>query len=113
MDDEDAIGDLTEVVAVFYGMSAEDVTSSRRQRQVHRARCLGREPIETKRLSVLDTLGTVVSIGFESGPPSARHRAKPFGASLRYGPTALALQSHNLKGGRLFEADPGQQFEAV
>lgn len=46
-------------------------------------------------------------------PPSARHRAKPFGASLRYAPTALARLSHNLKGGQLFDADPGQQFEAV
>jgi chromosomal replication initiation ATPase DnaA len=41
MDDEEAIDDVIEVVVAFYGVSAEDVTSSRRQRQVHKARCVG------------------------------------------------------------------------
>lgn len=41
MDDEDAIDDAIEVVTAFYGVSAEDVTSSRRQRDVHKARCVG------------------------------------------------------------------------
>jgi len=44
------------------------------------------------------------------GPPSARDSAKPSGATLRCAPPALALRLHNLEGGQLFDADPGQQF---
>jgi hypothetical protein len=44
-------------------------------------------------------------------PPSARHSAKPFGAPLRYAPTALALQLRNLGSGQLFDADPGHGFD--
>ena len=46
-------------------------------------------------------------------PPSARDSAKPSGATLRCAPPALALRPHNLEGGQLFDADPGQQFDAV
>jgi hypothetical protein len=45
-------------------------------------------------------------------PLSARRSAKPYGATLRCAPPALALQRFNLKGGQLFEADPGQRFGA-
>ncbi len=43
-------------------------------------------------------------------PPSARTSAKPSGATLRCAPPALALRPHNLEGGQLFDADPGQSF---
>jgi hypothetical protein len=46
-------------------------------------------------------------------PPSARDSAKPSGATLRCAPPALALRPHNLEGGQLFDADPGQMFGAV
>jgi hypothetical protein len=46
-------------------------------------------------------------------PPKARTSAKPSGATLRCAPPALALRRHNLEGGQLFDADPGQQFGAV
>jgi CO dehydrogenase nickel-insertion accessory protein CooC1 len=49
----------------------------------------------------------------KSDPPSAPDSAKPSGATLRFAPPALALQHHNLDGGQLFDADPGQQFGAV
>ncbi len=47
----------------------------------------------------------------KADPPSARDSAKPCGASLRA--SSLALRRHNLKGGQLFDADPGQLFGAV
>ena len=46
-------------------------------------------------------------------PLKARASAKPSGATLRCAPPALALRRHNLEGGQLFDADPGQQFGAV
>ena len=46
-------------------------------------------------------------------PPKARASAKPSGTTLRYVPPALALRRHNLEGGQLFDADPGQHFGAV
>jgi hypothetical protein len=46
-------------------------------------------------------------------PPKAPTSAKPSGATLRCAPPALALRRHNLEGGQLFDADPGQQFGAV
>jgi len=46
-------------------------------------------------------------------PPSARTRAKPSGATLRCAPPVSALRPHNLEGGQLFDADPGQSFGAV
>ena len=46
-------------------------------------------------------------------PPPARENAKSSGATLRCAPPALALHRHNLEGGQLFDADPGQQFGAV
>lgn len=39
--------------------------------------------------------------------------AEPSGATLRCAPPALALRPHNLEGGQLFDADPGQSFGAV
>lgn len=41
MDDEDAIDDAIEVVTAYFGVAAEDVTSTRRTQPVHRARCVG------------------------------------------------------------------------
>src|SRR5690349_20311719 len=41
-------------------------------------------------------------------PSKARASAKPSGTTLRYVPPALALRRHNLEGGQLFDADPGQ-----
>jgi carboxypeptidase C (cathepsin A) len=46
-------------------------------------------------------------------PPKARTSAKPYDATLRCAPPALALRRHNLEGGQLFDADPGQPFGAV
>ena len=46
-------------------------------------------------------------------PPKARAGAKPSGATLRCAPSVLAQRLHNLEGGHLFDADPGQQFKAV
>jgi hypothetical protein len=50
---------------------------------------------------------------FNPDPPPARASAKPSGATLRSAPPALALRPHNLDGGQLFDADPGQRFGAV
>ena len=49
----------------------------------------------------------------KTDPPSARDSAKPSGATLRCAPPRLALRRHNLEGGQLFDADPGQLFGAV
>jgi hypothetical protein len=46
-------------------------------------------------------------------PPKAPAGAKPSGATLRCAPSVLAQRLHNLEGGHLFDADPGQQFKAV
>ena len=49
-------------------------------------------------------------------PIRTHHRrvhAKSSGATLRCAPPALALCRHNLEGGQLFDADPGQSFGAV
>ena len=58
-------------------------------------------------------LAPSLSIGVQSRPTSARNSAKPSGATLRCAPPALALRHHNLKGGQLFDADPGPSFGAV
>lgn len=55
----------------------------------------------------------IVSIGVQSRPTSARYSAKPSGTTLRCAPPALALRRHNLEGGQLFDADPGQSFGTV
>jgi hypothetical protein len=62
---------------------------------------------------VFEAERSALSIGVQSRPTSARKSAKPSGATLRCAPPALALRLHNLQGGQLFDADPGQQFGAV
>jgi len=47
------------------------------------------------------------------GPPKARARAEPSGATLRCAPPGSAPQLHNLGNGQLFDADPGHGFGAV
>jgi hypothetical protein len=77
-----------------------------------------RSPLEKHKQWLLDLVATQPDLTLcrsasNPDPPLAPDSAKPSGATLRCAPPDLARRPHNLEGGQLFDADPGQSFGAV